>query len=176
LADHPARLFVCARCRAQVLLCSHCDRGQRYCGRACSRTARQGSQREAARRYQRSRGGRMAHAARSRRWRMRQRSREQPAPSTLDTNNVTHQGSQVPGGDASLAPCEREHADSIARTALLVIGVAGEPACAAPNVTPTREYRWCRRCARALSPWVRQGFMRHGPGSRWPGRAHDHDP
>ena len=54
---HPARLFVCSRCRAQVLLCTHCDRGQRYCGRVCSRAAREDSRREAAQRYQRSRAG-----------------------------------------------------------------------------------------------------------------------
>jgi hypothetical protein len=70
---------VCARCRAQVLLCSRCDRGQRYCGLACSRAARQDSQREAARRYQGSRAGRMAHAERSRRWRQRCRERDTAA-------------------------------------------------------------------------------------------------
>ena len=26
-----ARLFVCARCKRQVLICSRCDRGQEYC-------------------------------------------------------------------------------------------------------------------------------------------------
>jgi signal transduction histidine kinase len=35
--DTSGRLFLRARCRAQVLLCSHCDRGNRYCGRSCSR-------------------------------------------------------------------------------------------------------------------------------------------
>jgi predicted AAA+ superfamily ATPase len=35
-----ARLFLCARCRAQVLLCSRCDRGQVYCGPECSQSAR----------------------------------------------------------------------------------------------------------------------------------------
>jgi len=67
--DRPARLFLCARCRTQVVLCSHCDRGQRYCTAACSRQARDAAQRDAAQRYQRSRRGRLAHAARTRRWR-----------------------------------------------------------------------------------------------------------
>jgi hypothetical protein len=106
LAEHPARLFVCARCRAQVLLCSRCDRGQRYCGRDCSRAARQGSRREAAQRYQRSRAGRLAHAQRS------------------------------------LVPI-------VAR---------------------------CQRCAMALSPWTRQGFLRHGRVSRWPARVVEPSP
>jgi hypothetical protein len=33
--DQTARLYLCARCRVQVVLCSHCDRGNRYCNRAC---------------------------------------------------------------------------------------------------------------------------------------------
>ena len=52
---------MCARCRVQVLLCS---RGQPYCSRACARATREELRREAARRYQRGRAGRMAHAAR----------------------------------------------------------------------------------------------------------------
>jgi hypothetical protein len=56
----PVRLFLCAHCRAQVVLCSHCDRGNRYCGRPCWRLAR-----DAARRDQ------LAHAERSRRGRQR---------------------------------------------------------------------------------------------------------
>ena len=41
-----ARLFNCARCRCQVVICSHCDRGNIYCGKRCSETARRQSQRE----------------------------------------------------------------------------------------------------------------------------------
>ena len=39
----PGRLIVCARCREQVLLCRRCDRGQQYCGVACSRAAGRGA-------------------------------------------------------------------------------------------------------------------------------------
>jgi len=35
-----ARLFNCARCRRQVVICSHCDRGNIYCSKRCSQTAR----------------------------------------------------------------------------------------------------------------------------------------
>ena len=75
----PARLFLCGQCRVQVLICSHCDRGNMYCG-DCGQEARRRSQREAGRRYQASRRGRFTHAARSRRYRARR-------------NLVTHQGS-----------------------------------------------------------------------------------
>ncbi|MFZ3119313.1 MAG: hypothetical protein WA159_13445 [Variovorax sp.] len=40
-----SRLFNCAGCRRQCLICSACDRGQRYCGSACAQTARAASRR-----------------------------------------------------------------------------------------------------------------------------------
>ena len=85
-----ARLFNCARCRRQVVICSHCDRGNRYCGKPCAETARRHSQREAARRYQSTRCGRFAHAERQRRYRQRAK--------------VTHQGSAPREANATLPP------------------------------------------------------------------------
>ena len=158
LADHPARLFVCARCHAQVLLCSRCDRGQRYCGRACSRAARSESRREAAERYQRSRAGRIAHAARSRRWRQRQREGAQvdrhcAVVADAAINFVTHQGSPVTALDAPLTPNEQA----------AEVAVIARPT----PISPAR----CRRCAVVLSPWARLGFLRHSRGARWPVRV-----
>ena len=46
-AEGPARLFLCARCQAQVLVCSCCDRGQIYCASGCAREARRQAQRAA---------------------------------------------------------------------------------------------------------------------------------
>jgi hypothetical protein len=83
------RLFLCGRCRVQVLVCSHCDRGQIYCSQSCSLISRRSCVREAGQRYQASRRGRFSHAARSRRYRARQK-------------NVTHQGSPLPGPNALL--------------------------------------------------------------------------
>jgi len=84
------RLFLCARCRVQVLICSACDRGQIYCSRKCSQISRHASVCAAGRRYQRTFKGRLAHAKRSRRYRERQK-------------NVTHQGSLSPAADDLLA-------------------------------------------------------------------------
>jgi hypothetical protein len=154
-------LFICARCRQQVLLCSRCDRGQRYCSRACSRAARLDARREAARRYQRSRAGRMAHAARSRRWRQRLREREQASreAAAVDggiTNFVTHQGWPAPAVDAPL-PLVDEHR-----------------AVATGALTSTSATQ-CRRCAAPLGFWTRQGFLRHGM-RRWPARVVEPSP
>jgi len=76
------RLFLCARCRKQVLICRRCDRGQLYCADGCAKIARSQSVREAGRRYQQSRQGRFKQAERLRRFRRRKQ-------------NVTHQGSEL---------------------------------------------------------------------------------
>lgn len=78
--DLPGRRYLCAGCRTAVLICSHCDRGHRYCTPKCADQARRGAVRAAGCRYQASLRGRHAHAERQRRYRARQQ-------------KVTHQGS-----------------------------------------------------------------------------------
>jgi hypothetical protein len=65
------RLFACMRCRRLVAICSVCDRGQWYCGKACSQQSRRENSRAAGRRYQDQRPGRLRHAARQARYRER---------------------------------------------------------------------------------------------------------
>jgi transposase len=79
------RLFLCSRCRVQVLVCRRCDRGQIYCSGSCSTQARRASVAAAGRRYQASRRGRFAHAARARRYRARAKIVDQPALRPLPT-------------------------------------------------------------------------------------------
>jgi hypothetical protein len=81
--DLPGRRYLCAGCRTAVLICSHCDRGQRYCTTGCAGQARRRSIRAAGRRYQDRLRGRHAHAKRQQRYRAR-------------TQKVTHQGSPPP--------------------------------------------------------------------------------
>lgn len=78
--DLPGRRYLCAGCCSAVLICSHCDRGHRYCTPGCAEHARRRSVRASGRRYQDSLRGRHAHAERQRRYRARQ-------------HKVTHQGS-----------------------------------------------------------------------------------
>ncbi len=78
-----SRLFHCCRCHAQVIVCSRCDRGQRYCNDGCAQIARSTSLRRAGQKYQSSRAGRFNNAARQQRFRTRQRQK------------VTHQGSAL---------------------------------------------------------------------------------
>ncbi len=77
-----ARLYHCCRCQAQVIICSLCDRGNRYCAGRCAEVARNASLKRAAQKYQFSRPGRINNAARQKAFRLRQ------------NLIVTHQGSQ----------------------------------------------------------------------------------
>ena len=129
-----ARLFHCARCRRQVVICSHCDRGNRYCGKRCAQTARRQSQREAARRYQATRRGRFAHADRQRRYRQRRCAK------------VTHQGSRPLPPDDRLSVTSRTSA---------------RPGAAA-GADPGGERR-CHLCGRRCSAFLRQGFLHRRP-------------
>ena len=65
-----ARLYNCAQCHSQVMICRHCDRGHIYCTE-CAPVARQDARNRAAARYQASDEGRAKHAARQRRYRER---------------------------------------------------------------------------------------------------------
>lgn len=92
------RLFVCNRCRAQVVVCSPCDRGQRYCGSVCARLSRLENQRASNRRYQATPRGRNLHAERQTRYR-----REQARPVGV-TEQGASGGTSAPHGLAALRP------------------------------------------------------------------------
>lgn len=178
--DRPARLFLCAGCRVQVILCSHCDRGNRYCSRTCWRQTHDLARREAACRYQHSRGGRVRHAARSQRWRQRTALRAAEGECTDITGHsdphadadagagaahkVTHQGSPPGVAAAPLAACTPDIASTTA-----------EPSADAPS-SPTG--RRCHRCAAVQPDWLRQGFLRRGRQAVTlpAGWRHDHSP
>jgi hypothetical protein len=164
--DRPARLFLCARCRDQVFLCSHCDRGQVYCSRTCSSVSRRERRAETAERYQSSWGGQLKHAARSARWRERLRSLRR-ASEGGDDNKVTHQGCPDAAADASLLACDTP----ITCETTIVADSANDTVPASAGTVPFGVLM-CRRCAHRLLPHVRQGFLR--PSSvRWRG-GHDH--
>jgi hypothetical protein len=164
-----ARLFLCVRCRAQVLLCSHCDRGQLYCTRACSLAGRRERRRHTAKCYQDSRGGRLKHAARAACWRKRRRSLRQ-AGAAIDVDKVTHQGCPPSRTDASLLAC-----DTINAGGPITLGALSHPAAPvepASLAITALAAPLCRRCACVLLPHVRVGWL-HGRGIRRRER-HDH--
>jgi hypothetical protein len=142
-APASGRLFLCAGCRTQVVVCSCCDRGQVYCPWGCAGQARQRTLRQAAQRYRQGRRGRQRNAARTARWRARRRER------------VTHHGSPAPvasallaGGTASV-PC-------------------GDVSPAEPQRQATTHCHWCGHVCRLQ---LRQGFLRRRDRRR--GARHD---
>ena len=90
------RLYSCALCRNQVVICSTCDRGNIYCSGKCSNYSRKKSQRESSSRYQQTPLGKLKHAARQLLYRLRQKEK------------VTHQGSLRSQGNALLKPVKNK--------------------------------------------------------------------
>ena len=187
--DEPARRFLCARCRAPALVCSHCDRGQIYCAAGCAAVARLQSQREAGRRYQRSRPGRFVHAARTRRWRQRQALLAVSAARAemATPQSVTHQGSPLPASDAVLtvpSPMSAAATPALASTSqsckTITTASASTPAATLPPSSSAWRCHWCHRPCAAC---VRLDFLRHSrsPQARRRARArvepsHGHSP
>jgi len=123
------RMFLCARCRSQVLVCSWCDRGQIYCFGTCALEARREHQREARRRYQATPRGRGMHAARNRRYRARGRC-------------VTDQG-----------PAKEQKAGHILE---LEVGEATGDDLNKPAYSGKSPLKWlCHNCRRSASEFVR---------------------
>jgi hypothetical protein len=149
MSDQAARFFLCACCRKQVLVCSDCDRGQRYCADGCASRTRRSLQRDAARRYQRGRTGRFKHALRTRRWRARRAAQMQI---------VTHQGSQLTPADAVLT--------------VITLPSSTQPTqpCVNTSTSSTSAPAWrCHWCCVPCAAHVRLGFLRHSPN-------HGHSP
>ena len=80
--DTPGRRYRCARCGKEVLICSACDHGNRYCADGCAKLARKLCVKQAGQRYQSSPKGRIKHAARQSGYMTKKK-------------KVTHQGSPL---------------------------------------------------------------------------------
>lgn len=110
-----ARLFHCARCHCQVILCRACDRGHVYCGQDCAQAARHASLQRAGARYRCTRRGRLNNAERQRRFRARQqkvthhRSVPRSAPAVLPGRAacVSHQAFAPRSDDRTAIHCWR---------------------------------------------------------------------
>lgn len=140
------RQYLCACCRKRVLICRRCDRGNLYCGKACSDKRRHEAQREAGRRYQQSGPGRRNHARREQRYR------------DSEKQKVTHQGPkeepETAKGEVSTERprLEAQKEETDAPTAPCAPGPAVQPA--AP-CEPEESRPRCQFCQRLCSPLVR---------------------
>jgi len=80
------RVCLGGHCRAVFFICSHCDRGHRYCSAECSAQARVEQRRRANRRHQQSPEGQLDHRDRQRDYRRRCR---QPQPHVTDQGSLS---------------------------------------------------------------------------------------
>jgi len=137
-----ARLYFCARCRAQVMICRRCDRGQIHCSSHCANEARRASVREAGQRYQQGRPGRFCHAQRQRAYRIRRAASPTPPPAPVPSadDKVTHQG--------SVNPDARDE-----------VVLARDRSCQRVHRSITRRVG-CRFCGEPCSEFLRWGFLR----------------
>jgi len=109
----------------------------------------------------------MAHAARSRRWRIRHHGIDPLATPEVvaGANIVTHQGSAGSPADAPLVAWTSDRAE---------VSITPDPTQSAAEGAERIAGPVCCRCGAALAPWVRQGFLRSSAGVRAP--RHDHSP
>lgn len=119
-SNHPSRLYHCARCHKQVILCTHCDRGNIYCAKACARIARKRSRCAAALRYQATRLGKFKHALSQKRYRVKLRLQkkviDQGSPLDLPPVPFPALNNDLPSaanGQFSCALCGRDVGDSL---------------------------------------------------------------
>jgi len=164
------RCFWCARCNAQVLLCTACDRGNQYCI-ACADLAGRSARKQAACRYQQSYCGRRKHAARQARYRQRCKEKvtHQAPPEAqglLDCEQTVWTGlADASGGADPLVPAVsgnvREPDDTFA-----LPRAPPEPPPAdsaqAPVSTPFDGFD-CARCGCRVSAHFRRDFVRRRP-------------
>lgn len=172
MGDELARRFLCARCRAPTLVCSHCDRGQIYCAAGCAAVARQQSQREAAPRYQDSLRGRFRHAARTQLWRQRHALRAVSAARSeaATAQSVTHQGCPLPPSDAVLAvpsPMPAAATPASASTAQSCTAKTTSSASSPAATLLVTSSAWrCHWCHTPCVARVRLDFLRHSRAAR----------
>jgi hypothetical protein len=179
MLEPPARRFLCARCRAPVLVCSACDRGQIYCASGCSALARRQAQHASAQRYQRTRCGRFMHAARTRRWRERQAAVLAGPLAVSPAQSVTHQGSQLAPPDAVLVSHPPLSCDASAAPAQpCLTPIVGSTSTSVPTSAPisiTTAPVWrCHWCLTPCTDSVRLDFLRHSGPARSVSRRREH--
>ncbi len=158
------RFFLCARCLSQVFLCSHCDRGNTYCGKNCSQQARKEARRRVVKKYQSTPAGRAKNAARQKQFRLRY--------GKLKQHKITHQQSSPVSANTpfvanrqKLVKAEQKksvtHHGSkpISFSDLLHTQLKQLPYPISPPVKTTKRVIHCSFCFRECSDYLRRHFL-----------------
>lgn len=126
-----ARIYNCACCHKQTLICTYCDRGNIYCSLNCAKQSRVLNHRQSNARYQKTFFGRQKHAARQGRYRLRK------INSPCEIKKVTDQGSIKIQPDDLL--CAQNNM----------------------NKKTMLESPHCHFCRKCVSPYLRNGYLRY---------------
>ena len=142
------RRFFCdsARCRAEVFICTSCDRGQRYCASGCARAARKRSVAEAKRRYASSIRGRLKHAERSQRYRDRRKSVTDHGSLSVADHDVLNTSTASAAIPSSCV--DKKATKPVTDASAIAVSPAGGVSCSFCG-------RWC-------GPWIRHAPLRRG--------------
>lgn len=81
------RLFNCRKCTKQVVICSHCDRGNIYCSMLCAIQSHINNHRRSNQLYQSTHRGKLLHARRQKHYRERQKEKVTDRGSTDTATN-----------------------------------------------------------------------------------------
>ena len=157
-----ARIFVCALCDMAVLICSRCDRGQRYCCEAHRQEARRNRQRVANARWQSSLRGRRKHAERARRYRARKIAVRHEAFNQVDDRGGHHDTEHHHASEkiVTYRGCQTQQPDDLVRAA----SVVGRRQ--SSGRWPGKPIVRCHFCGRRCLRRIRRAFLRRR------GRAH----
>jgi hypothetical protein len=143
------RLYRCAGCGRQVIICRRCDRGNRYCGVTCRQQARRQRQKEARQRYQQSWKGRRKAAQRQQRYRDRGKQK------------VTHQSPQpgAPGAQRGVSQQRSAEQQTAKEQSHDATGSPHPPVEPAPPGAGAKEEEppvvRCALCGRRCSEYIR---------------------
>jgi hypothetical protein len=155
-ASDSYRLFSCAlpECHSQARLCRKCDRGNWYCSRDCSATARRRCLRRAGAKYQRTRRGREKHKVRQQLHLVRKEKMTHQGPlNSFDSTSSTQQAPARSARVASVLPAAKEEAH-VDDDNVSLESPAGP-------VQARKEWR-CTLCGRPCGAYARLGFLRRG--------------
>lgn len=144
-SDRPFRQRFCksSDCRALFLICSHCDRGQRYCSLDCRIQSRIEQRRAARRRHQQSPEGRLDHRDRQRAYRRRKAA----SSAGVSTISVTDHASKASLDSATIAsPPDSGLVEPISRRVRRILSEFGWLIC-----------HFCGRLGRFLNPFHEPG-------------------
>ena len=90
MRSHSVRRFFCGNCNQEVYICSHCDRGNIYCGKRCSKFQRMKNHRESNRQSRKHYLCKIKAAQRQQRY--REKLKKQKLRNSAIKSKVTDQG------------------------------------------------------------------------------------